>query len=338
MTAFVLVLLILISFPAAGAESIHQVDWVPNNFLLVCLDGQPCYLNAGDDETVARMKGEKVARMMSEAVEGMKKMPFSPPVDWGDRKGQGTSNDYIELYQVGNGIAAAAPRCGQGAKRSSRMVVGPGFWELADREYLSYYFMAHEIFHLIQYSYPFWDQQICSEHVPGWIMESMATAVGLEVMRKRYPSVVPSRRSDREARQFSGLRHYDEPLPRRQISYENEEMSSGDHPLYWTSSFWRHIANAHHRGSPVAAIQPRWMNALPSSPIKNRSPRVVAMGSNPRRSTLGDTTCQTAIPASISTMGPKKTAVGSVQAIQLNQPITLSPGRSPWRCGCGQTR
>ena len=58
------------------------------------------------------------------------------------------------------------------------MVVGPGFSSLSDRDYLLYYFMAHEVFHLVQYSYPFWDQRLCRDYVPGWIMEGMATAVG----------------------------------------------------------------------------------------------------------------------------------------------------------------
>jgi hypothetical protein len=240
--AFALVLLILISFPVAGAAPLYQVDWVPGNFFVVCEKGSPCPLHPNDSA--------KVASLMSDAVRGMKAMPFTAPLDWGKRVGQGTANDYIELYQVGGGIASAAPRCGGG--NSSRMLVGKGVTEYWGRDYLLYYFMAHEVFHLIQYGYNLWDRQICDQWVPGWILEGMATAVGLEAMRKRYPSVAPSSRDDQEARQFAGLRRYDKPLPHRQIATggknKGQEMFSGDRPQYYTSSFWRHIANAHHRG------------------------------------------------------------------------------------------
>jgi len=246
MPVFVFVLVILFSFHVEAQAPPYQINWVPDNFFVLCQDGHPCPLN--------REQSERVAGLMSEAVDGMKKMPFRAPLDWGKRVGQGTANDYIELYQRGAGLAGAVPSCRNAGRGRSDMVVGP---DVADpffegKEYLVYYFMAHEVFHLIQYGYDFMDQDLCKKGVrsiPGWIMEGMATAVGLEVMRKRYPSVAPSTQSEREARQFSGFRHYDEPLPHFYKDHKGSNMFTGNFPLYYTSSFWRHLANAYHQGN-----------------------------------------------------------------------------------------
>ena len=241
MPVFVLVLMILFSFHLEAQAPPYQVDWVPVNFFVVCEDGHPCPL---DQE-----QSERVASMMSEALGGVKKMPFRAPQDWGKRVGRGTVNDYIELYQRGRGLAGAVPMCGNNGRKRSNMVVGPDSTNayFDGKDYLLYYFMAHEIFHLTQFGYAFSEQQVCGT-VPGWILEGMATAVGLEVMRKRYPSVAPSTSDDREARQFSGFRHYDEPLPHHYADHKGVDMFSGNFPLYYTSSFWRHLANAYHQG------------------------------------------------------------------------------------------
>lgn len=241
MPVFVLVLLILISSHVEAQAPPYQVDWVPGNFFVLCEDGHPCPLN--------REQSERVAAIMSEALDGMKKMPFRPPQDWGRRVGRGTANDYIELYQRGTGIAGAVAKCNNGGRGRSNMVVGPGAIDpyFDGKDYLLYYLMAHEIVHLSQFGYGFFDKPPCTP-VPGWIMEGMATAVGLEIMRKRYPSVAPSTSNDREARQFSGFRHYDEPLPHHYKDHKGDDMFSGNYPSYWTSSFWRHLANAYHQG------------------------------------------------------------------------------------------
>jgi len=234
----------------ATAEDKVQVNWEPDNFFVVCQEDKPCLLD--------RQESEKVARLMSEAVDAMKKLPFKAPRDWGKRIGRGTINDYIELYQRGTDVlAAASPDCGSPTDYA-RMLVGAAIRDpyFAGKDYLVFYFMAHEVVHLIQYGYPFFDEVLCKTAVPGWILESIATAVGLEAMRKKYPGVAPSKRDDREARMFSGLRRYDKPLPDRKLvpkdeptKYERqEELWSGDYDQYYTASFWRHIANAHHHG------------------------------------------------------------------------------------------
>jgi hypothetical protein len=50
--------------------------------------------------------------------------------------------------------------------------------------------------------------------------------------------------------------------------------------------------------------------------MNNRSPRVVAIGKKPRRSTVGERISQIVIPISIKTIRVKKTATGTVQTIQ----------------------
>src|SRR4051794_30298017 len=72
---------------------------------------------------------------------------------------------------------------------------------------------------------------------------------------------------------------------------------------------------APHKGSVVAASQPRWIQALPSRPMNSRSPRVVDIGKKPRRSTVGHASCKLVISTSIRTIAAKKIAVGGVQYI-----------------------
>ena len=238
--------LVVINAPAWSHEH-HQVDWVPNNYIVTC-HTPPCVL-----EEAVKTRSE---RLMAKAVTGIKGMGYDAPKFWGGRIGKGTPDDAIELYEAGSDIAGASPRCKEGDKSRAGMVIGSEVAEYSDRDYLLYYFMAHEVFHLIQFSYPFWNEEKCDKHIPGWILEGTADAVGLESMRKSYPSVAPSDRDDREARKFSGLRRYDIPLPHRRecvikpgiVCGPDGELWTGDPTYYNTSSFWRHLANAHYRG------------------------------------------------------------------------------------------
>ena len=225
-----------------------QEDWVPGNFFVTCEPEQACDLKEEDRY--------KVADMLSEAVDIYRKLPFYAPRDWGKRVGSDSVNDYIEVYQRGpDKLAEAAARCGETGDRDySRLLVGTSWKKdtyFRGRDYLLFYFMAHEIFHLSQYGYPFFDQELCKYAIPGWIKESMATAVGLDVMRRAYPDVWPSLRDAREARQFAGLRRYDQPLPVVELDYRDDMniLMSGAPIYYYTSSFWRHLADTYHNGS-----------------------------------------------------------------------------------------
>ena len=130
--------------------------------------------------------------------------------------------------------------------KNSFIDIGSLFTDFDDRDYLLYYFMAHELFHVLQSEYPFFDPVSCA-NVPGWIYEGTATAVGQEAMRKRYPSVTPEKRDDRVAGNFSGMRRYDRPLPDVKFR-DGQEVRTGDMDSYRTSSFWRHLAEAHYKG------------------------------------------------------------------------------------------
>jgi len=50
-------------------------------------------------------------------------------------------------------------------------------------------------------------------------------------------------------------------------------------------------------------------------PIKSRSPGVVGIGKNPRRSMEGDTVCQIVIAITVKKIVPQKIAVGKVHSI-----------------------
>src|SRR3546814_15792124 len=65
------------------------------------------------------------------------------------------------------------------------------------------------------------------------------------------------------------------------------------------------------------------MYAATSRPMNRRSPRVVAMGRKPLRSTVGDFNSKKVMPASMSPMQIKNTVVGKVHTIQSN--MTSSP-------------
>lgn len=231
---------------AVQASIYHQQNWVPNRYEVIC-HGPPCILSENAKTTAAQL--------MAEAARGVRALNLQPPVYWGERRNMGTPGDHITLFEIfseeEDSIAAASPRCAKGDKSRAGMVIYNGLEQYLDREYAVYYFMAHEIFHLSQYGYPFYSEREneCGTYVPGWILEGTATAVGLEAMRKKYPSAVPGKRSEREARQFSGLRRYDIPLPHREKNASGKEEWSGTMIYYYTSSFWRHLADVYHKGS-----------------------------------------------------------------------------------------
>ena len=63
----------------------------------------------------------------------------------------------------------------------------------------------------------------------------------------------------------------------------------------------------------LTATNAKFNQAADSRPMNKRSPRVVAMGKNPRRSTVGDLISHSVMPTSIKTMQLKKIATGKVQ-------------------------
>ncbi len=77
-------------------------------------------------------------------------------------------------------------------------------------------------------------------------------------------------------------------------------------------------------------------------PIKRRSPRVVEIGRKPRRSILGDRTCQMPIAVRSRAIVMKKIAVGKSPGHPFQSHdrslFTPAPGRSLWPGGCAQTR
>jgi len=83
------------------------------------------------------------------------------------------------------------------------------------------------------------------------------------------------------------------------------------------------MASKIHRVKSVNPSQVRKMYALPNNPIKSRSPGVVGIGRNPRRSMEGDTVCHMVMAIRIRKMAMKKTAVGSVHSIHSNVGVII---------------
>ena len=71
-------------------------------------------------------------------------------------------------------------------------------------------------------------------------------------------------------------------------------------------------------GRVVKPSQPKCRKAADKRLIKKRSPRLVTMGSKPRRSCPGHLSSASVIVTSASAIPIKNIAVGHVQAIQLN--------------------
>jgi hypothetical protein len=237
--ALVFLFFVYISDGLSAQESSYQVDWSPNEYKLICSPPDSC-LHSPDVH-------QKVEKLMPQVVNGIRGLKFKPPVWFGKRKGQGTAREYIELYETGDQtIARASPRCLPIGYENSFVDIGSQFTEFDDRDYLLYYFMAHEFFHVIQNEQPFFDPVNCA-NVPGWIKEGTATAVGQAAARKKYPGVFPEKRDERVARNFAGLRRYDKPLNHREVE-DGEETKTGAEIYYRTSSFWRHLAEAHYKG------------------------------------------------------------------------------------------
>lgn len=67
------------------------------------------------------------------------------------------------------------------------------------------------------------------------------------------------------------------------------------------------------------------MNAALNKEIKNRSPRVVLIGKNPRRNRVGERISQSVIITNAMPMLEKKTSVGPVHAIHAIHAIRPYP-------------
>lgn len=229
---------------AQAPDPKFQYNWHPNEYKFVCDPPDACDM---DDVT-----HRSVEELLKLAVQDIRPLNFRSPTWWANRKTNGSDgHEYMELYESRkNNVAFVSCQSYQTGGQIVQAIMNIGnkfsYFKLKNAEYWTYNSLSHEIFHLSQYEYPFWDPSKCG-NVPGWVMESTATAFATEMMRKRYPSAWPSMRNKEEARDMAGLRRYDEPLPVR-IHNESGEVTSGL-PIYQRiSSFWRHVANVHHQG------------------------------------------------------------------------------------------
>ena len=75
------------------------------------------------------------------------------------------------------------------------------------------------------------------------------------------------------------------------------------------------ITSSIQSGNWVNPIQAKNINTLVKIPMKSRSPGVVGIGRNPRRSKEGDTVCHRVMAITIKMMVIQKMAVGTVHSI-----------------------
>jgi hypothetical protein len=232
------------SLLAQAPDPHFQSNWSPNNYRIICDPPESC--NFDKD---AR---EAIENLLVTAVDDIQKLPFKAPTWWAPRKSDAVDEqDYIELYGSDSNFVAYVSCQSYGENKpieQAIMNIGKRFRYFRDynAEYWNYNFVNHEVFHLISYEYPFWDASKCG-NVPGWVAESLATAFANHMMRKKYPSVWPSKRNETEARDFAGLRRYDQSLPVRLFN-DKGEIRSGKDIYQRISSFWRHLAHTHHGG------------------------------------------------------------------------------------------
>jgi len=276
MPAIIILLLVLAVAPlAAHAQATQfQRNWQPNDYRFHCAgEGGACILDAEDQGYVIDM--------LKRAVSDFRGTGFRTPTWWADRRHDlSTGAEYIELLDTGKNNAAfvsCVPDQGTGAIKKAVMNVGNKFEYLRDygADNMTYSHLIHELFHLSQYEYPFWDPAKCYKFggVPGWLSESTAQAVGIQMMIERYRSDWPPKRSESEVIELAGLRRYDKTLPIRVHKEGGGEVLSGDPMFYKTHSFWRHIAEAHHGGKmdylgeymkrpqPAGGTWLSWLNA-----------------------------------------------------------------------------
>jgi hypothetical protein len=237
--ALVLISLLVIA-PLLGADDSElQVNWIPNVYKVVCNPPDTC-----NQSKVFRDQAEVI---MPQAVNGIRQLNFKAPAFWGKRKGKGTADDYMVIVdKAKSSVAYTVSRCVSRGYEYSFMGIGNDFSVYGDRDHLIYYFLAHEVFHVLQNEYPFVDPVGCN-NVPGWVKESTATAVGQAATRNRYPSYFPEKHDEQVAGNFSGMRRYDKPLSDVKF-IDGEEKVTGDMDAYRVSAFWRHLAEAHYKG------------------------------------------------------------------------------------------
>lgn len=242
--------LLLFSTPvvAQAPDPRFQSNWFPNEYQVVCEPSEPSYVCKLNEED-----HESVVSLLKKAVADIPKTDFRAPTWWAPVKtNESDGRQYVELYATGSAGIAYVSCQSYGLYnpiQQAIMNVGNKYADYrgANAEYFNYLFVSHEVFHLVQYEYPFWDSAKCGGNVPGWVMESTATAFSTHMMRQKYPSVWPSKRTKIEAATFAGLRRYDQSLPVRLFNADGE-IRSGPAIYQRTSSFWRHLADTYYGG------------------------------------------------------------------------------------------
>jgi hypothetical protein len=198
----------------------------------------------------------------NEVLAYLKTMSFLPPMltatgnVMGDfapgRNGQPVIRMYYNADQTGSFATAQSP-C---RKKSGQLVsIGKGEIVLGPKietfqPPVVYWFIAHEMFHTLQYSQTVY-RQAKDCRWPQWLGEGTANAIGLWLMEKHFGSKhnLPSIDS-KLGIAMHGLRVYHVGLATGEGHYKGSVGWHSSESLgYKTSSFWRYLAERYHNGN-----------------------------------------------------------------------------------------
>ncbi|PLY13684.1 MAG: hypothetical protein C0631_13400 [Sedimenticola sp.] len=236
-------------------------DWGPAKIEIRC-DSLECL----SDEKRDQLEG-----YANEILAYLQAMGFTSPAvtQDGNRLGNfavGRSGEQvIEFVYDGTmvgGFASSLTPCnsaGEFTAKNGVITLGPKIATFPPQ--VVYWFIAHEMVHALQQSQPFYiGAQACG--LPEWLGEGTANAISIWLMEKHFgkTSYQPPL-SAKAASSFYGLRPYyvgfatDKGHHKRVIAPHQHEWGTVQALGYYTTSFWRYLADRYYDGSMDYVVQ-----------------------------------------------------------------------------------
>ncbi|MBT8495421.1 MAG: hypothetical protein KJO07_20400, partial [Deltaproteobacteria bacterium] len=229
----------LVAGPARADR--HQVNWSPNRYRVKCKNKPNC---------LPRDLVAKVQKVLPSIASTYRALSWKPTSNFGPVRSPPRDLSYVEVHDPNeDGWAWVHARCA--ARTTSVLNIGRKLLKIDHKPWVLHYFLAHELFHLIQVGYRAFNQpdanlstgKFCGRFGGAWVSESTATEVGLHLTRKRFGKLslsgLDADLKRRMKRNLAGLRRYSVPLNDKRSVY------SAHRAHYYTQSFWRHLAEIH---------------------------------------------------------------------------------------------
>lgn len=224
-------------FELRGSEYV-QTDWAPNRYKVFCGDyNWVARNNLGIRRVDPDLKRDApcfspkfnrlIEGLTAKRLMGIKAMGFRAPRYFGPRVNPTLIGEpHIRLYDTNEPkFANTTVIC---TNEIIRIRIGQRLREFANRSYLISYFLSHELFHVVQQAYPVSSKTKPCGITKGWIGESTADVVALDLTRRAYSYRFPAD-TEREARRFAGLRRYYVPL---NIKINDKKKDMTGHPIH----------------------------------------------------------------------------------------------------------